>query len=130
MERASIWKEPKQSPDNEHETFSELVKKLLEEHNLKAVELAAKSNLSKTTISRILRDSNDKGKAYRPTESIVTAIAIALKVGRGGWERLMDAAFPERLICFEVLDCGGSVYDANARLDEAGLPLLGNPKID
>ena len=97
---------------------------------MKAVDLADMSNLSKTTISRILRDSNDKGQTYRPTESIVTAIAIALKVGRGGWERLMDAAFPERLICFEVLDCGGSVYEANARLDEAGLPLLGNPKID
>ena len=97
---------------------------------MKAVDLADMSNLSKTTISRILRDSNDKGQTYRPTASIVSAIAIALKVGRDGWERLLDAAFPERRIYLETLDCCGDIDEANARLYEAGLPLLGNPKID
>lgn len=56
------------------------------------------------------------------------AISLALKLSRTEWEELMLAAFPERVIWLDALARHDSVMNANIRLHEQGLPLLGNVK--
>lgn len=117
--------QPKQSP-NQIETFSTLVKGLLREKGWNAALLAEESNLSKTTVSRMLRDSNDKGSTYQPTANIVIAVCLALKLDEAEWEKMILAAFPQMAIWREGLQEHLSVHDVNCRLYEQGLPLLGN----
>ncbi len=116
--------QPKQSP-NQNETFSSLVQGLLQEKRWKAALLAEKSNLSKTTVSRILRDSNDKGSTYQPTANIVTAVSLAFELDIAGWEKMMLAAFPQMAIWREGFQEHLSVHDVNDRLYNKGFPLLG-----
>ena len=127
MQQASIWKQTEQSPDD-NRNFSELVNDLMKKKGWSAKYLAERSNLSKTTISRIQRNSNDKGQTYSPTANIVTAIAVAFGVGRNGWEQLMFAAFPETKVWFKALDCHYSIDKTNELLFDDGCPLLGNSK--
>lgn len=108
------------------ETFSNLVRGLLQEKGWNAAFLAKESNLSKTTVSRILRDSNDKGRTYQPTANIVTAVCLAFKLDTAGWDKLLLAAFPQMAIWREGFQEHLSVHDVNCRLYEQGLPLLGN----
>jgi len=117
--------QPKQSP-NQIETFSSLVKGLLREKGWNAALLAKESNLSKTTVSRILRDSNDKGSTYQPTVNIVTAVCLAFKLDRAEWEKMILAAFPQMAVWREGFQEHLSVHDVNCRLYEQGLSLLGN----
>ncbi len=117
--------QPRQGPD-QSETFSTLVKDLLRERGWSAAFLARESNLSKTTVSRILRDSNDKGSTYQPTANIVTAVCLAFKLDIAGWEKMMMAAFPQMAVWREGFQEHLSVHDVNCRLYEEGLPLLGN----
>jgi len=112
------------------ETFSELVNQLLTEKGWRASFLARESGLSKTTISRMLRDDNDKKSTYQPTEKIVIAVALAFKLDRAGYERLLNAAFPERAYWLTALDTHMSVNDLNQQLYEVGLPLLENTKAE
>ena len=95
-----------------------------------AARLAEMSNLSKTTISRIQRNSNDKGGPYNPTENAVAAIAIAFRIGQSGWRKLMFAAFPDRRIWLDSLEKGRSVIETNELLFDRGCPLLGNAKTE
>lgn len=117
--------QPRQGP-GQTETFSNLVRGLLQEKGWNAAFLAKESNLSKTTVSRILRDSNDKGRTYQPTENIVTAVCLAFKLDTAGWGKLLLAAFPQMAIWREGFQEHLSVHDVNDRLYEQGLPLLGN----
>lgn len=98
---------------------------------MRAAELARKSGLSKATMSRILnnkasRRKNGETVPYRATARVVTAIAIGLELGKSDWERLMDAAFPERRVWAEALDNHLDIIDTNTRLEEKGLPILGD----
>lgn len=92
--------------------------------------LAEKSNLSKTTISRIQRNSNDKGGPYNPTDNVVMAIAMAFRIGKSGWLKLLFAAFPDREIWLDSLKEGRDVIETNELLFEKGYPLLGNSKTE
>ncbi len=118
--------EPKR--EEQHLSFSLIVRHHLQKKGWKAAYLAQKSNLSKTTISRILRDRNDKGSSYLPTDSVVMSISLAFGLNRNEWEELTLAAFPERIIWLDALDHHDSVANTNVRLYEQGLPLLGNVK--
>lgn len=100
--------------------------------HMRAAELARKSGLSKATVSRILnnkasRRKNGETVAYRATDRVVTAIAIGLGLDKSDWERLLDAAFPERRIWLEALDNHLGIMATNMRLEEEGLPTLGDP---
>ena len=88
--------------------------------------MAKESNLSKTTVSRILRNSNDKGNTYRPTTNIVMAVCLTFKLDMTECEKLMQAAFPEVVLWREGIEKHLSVHDVNEKLYEQGLPLLGN----
>ena len=129
---ASVWKQTEQSPQPTEETLTSLVKRHMDANHMRAAELAYKSGLSKATVSRILsnkasRRKNGETVPYRASDRVVTAIAIGLGLDKSGWERLMDAAFPERRVWFEALDNHLNIMAANMRLDEEGLPTLGDP---
>ena len=89
-------------------------------------DLAAKSCLSEAMISRILRDRNDKGADYRPTEQVVAAISLSFELGTEGYEILRRAAFPQVAIWQEALKDFKTVAGANEELQKKGLPLLGS----
>lgn len=117
--------QPRQGP-GQNETFSSIVKGLLQERGWSAAFLAKESRLSKTTVSRILRDSNDKGSTYQPIENIVMAVCYAFKLDETEGDKLSLAAFPEKAIWREGLKQHLSIHEVNCRLYELGLPLLGN----
>ena len=128
---ASIWKQTEQSPQSAEETLTSLVKRYMDAQQMRAAELAYKSGLSKATVSRILNNKGSRRKngetvPYRATDRVVTAIAIGLGLDKSDWERLMDAAFPERRIWVEALDNHLDIVDTNMRLEEKGLPILGD----
>lgn len=91
-------------------------------------DLARRSRISEPTISRIVRNSNDKGGPYEPTDAVVMAISLAFGLDRARWESLLFAAFPERKIWFECLDKRLGAYEADSQLYDQGLPLLGKSK--
>lgn len=127
---SSIWKQTEQSPQPTEETLASLVKRKMDANHMHAAELAYKSGLSKATVSRILnnkasRRKNGETVPYRATDRVVTAIAIGLGLDKSGWERLVDAAFPERRVWVEALDNHLDIVTTNVSLEEKGLPILG-----
>jgi transcriptional regulator with XRE-family HTH domain len=123
MSKASFMAWTEQNPDK---TFSQCVKHLLQEKVMDQKDLAAKSCLSETTISRILRDWNDKGATYHPTEEVIAAISLSFELGTEGYEILRRAAFPQVAIWQEALKDFKTVAEANEDLQKKGLPLLGS----
>ena len=99
----------------------------MKEKAMSQTKLAFRSGLSKTTISRIVRNSNDKGGSYTPTEPIIMALSIALGLTSAeSKKQLFYAAFPERALWDDFLDRHLNLYQANEILYDNGLPTLGN----
>lgn len=125
-------KQPEQSPGYRHKelTFAELVKEYLSKRGWTQKELAEAANMSTTMVNHILKNSNGRGGPFKLTETMVTQLALAFKIGRAGRDKLLCAAFPERALWLEALDSRESVISLNCRLYENGLPMLGidNPK--
>ena len=117
-------------PDNNNinltKSFSDIVKEFMDIKGITQSDLVKESCLSKTTISRILRDSNDKGKGYLPTVQIVMAIFFGLKLKPDEAEKLFYYAFPSMSFMGEFLRKGLSIIEANEILYDNGLPVLGN----
>ena len=88
-------------------------------------ELTRKSGLSKTTVSRICRNSNDKGSSYLPTLPIIMSISVGLQLTRAQASALLFSAFPEMALWGGFLDERMDIDQANEILHDAGLPLLG-----
>ena len=88
--------------------------------------LVKSSALSKTTISRICRNNNDKGSSYLPTPSVVMAVSVGLKLSPAEAKELLFAAFPEMAHWSGFLESRLTIYEANEILYENGIPLLGN----
>lgn len=124
---ALALRQPEQSPEYSQSglTFSELVKQYLARNRMTQKELAEAANMSEPMVSRILRNSNGRGGPFKLTEEIVIQLALALKIGRTGRDKLLFAAFPERAYWLEALDNQESVISLNCRLYEDGLPMLG-----
>ena len=123
MSKASFLAWTEQNPNK---TFSQCVKHLLQEKVMDQKDLAAKSCLSEATISRILRDRNDKGATYHPTEEVIVAISLSFELGTEGYEILRRAAFPQVAIWKKALESFEAVTEANKKLKDKGLPLLGS----
>lgn len=108
-------------------TFSDAVKWLMKEKRMTQADLVARSCLSKTTISRICRNSNDKGGIYTPTEPVIMAVSIAFQLtSMESRTQLLYAAFPERAYWDKFLDNHFNINQVNEILYDNGLPLLGN----
>ncbi len=108
--------------------FSDAVKKLLKEKVKKQSDLVNESCLSKTTVSRICRNSNDKGSTYLPTIQIVMAVCVGLKLTRTQARELLFCAYPEMELWGDFLDNHLTIDQSNEILDYYGFPLLGNIK--
>lgn len=92
---------------------------------LSQIELADLSNLSRTTISRICRNSNDKGGLYQPKNlSIVVAVCIGLKLDKAESQELCFIAFPELRIWAYCIEHRLNIAATNIELDNSNLPLL------
>ena len=50
--------------------------------------------LTRTTVSRICRNSNDKGSSYQPTDRIVMSVCVALGLDSKETKELFNLAFP------------------------------------
>ena len=112
--------------EKNYKDFSTIVNEHLKIKGMKQTDLMKSSYLSKTTISRICRNSNDKGAAYLPTLSVVMAISIGLNLTRAEADKLFYAAFPEMEFWGEFLDKRMDIDQANEILYDNGLSLLGN----
>ena len=99
----------------------------MQEKGWKQIDLADAANLPTVTISRIMRNSNDRGGPFYLTEEIIAAIAVAFEKGEDGWRTLSDAAFPERRLWIEALRSKDNIIKLNMRLCDNGLPQLGLP---
>ena len=116
-----------QPAKKKRESFSKAVKRLMKEKGMTQSDLVERSRLPKTTISRILRNTNYKGGKYTPTDSIIMALSVALRLSSAeSTERLVYAAFPERALWKDILDKHLSIHETNILLEENKLPLLGN----
>jgi len=106
-------------------SFSAWVIDKMGDLQMSQADLVKSSLLSKTTVSRIIRNSNDKGLSYQPTLKVVMAISLGLGLDRSEANDLLFSAFPEVEVWGELLDERLNITRANIILYELGLPLLG-----
>ena len=91
-------------------------------------DLAQKSLLTKTTVSRICRNSNDKGSSYMPDFHTVMSVCIGLSLTPDEAEELLFSAFPEMSFMKRFLNEKLTIQQANDILYDNGLSMLGNIK--
>lgn len=103
-----------------------MVKRYMNEKEMSQQDLINASGLSRTTISRVCRNSDDKGSTYRVDDiRVVMALAVGLKLTSAQLYELMVIAFPELHIVKWALDHSLDIHDVNIRLYEQGLSPLG-----
>ena len=108
------------------ESFSDAVTRLMNKKGMTQAELAKRSGLSKLTVSRICRNSNDKGGFYTATETVIMALSIGFQLSsEESKKELLHAAFPERAFWNDFLDNHFDIHKTNEILYDNGLPLLG-----
>ena len=105
--------------------FSNTVIAIAKSKNISQIELVRLSQLSPATISRIFRNSNDKGSSYEPSLQVVLAICVALGLSSKEAAEVQNAAFPEMAVCRELFGKGLNIFDVNEILDDLGLKILG-----
>lgn len=118
----------KQSPAKkykEESALAKLINERLAELNWTQKDLAEAANMSEARLSRIMRGSKEKGNTVRVNEKDINQIALGLKMGKAGRDRLRYAAWPELLYIDEALDKGEGVISLNCRLYENGFQTLG-----
>ena len=71
--------QPKQSPDNIID-FASKVKEHLDAKGRNASWLAQRARVSKTTITRLLNNTDHRGNPYHPDRGTVIAICLALRI--------------------------------------------------
>lgn len=113
----------------EFKDFTVLVKQLMEAKNITRAELIEGSCLSKVTVSRILRNTNNKGSGYTPTMNVVSAICFGLKATDAEAEELLLSAFPQWKVGRKYFSKEYGIYDANSILDDNGLSPIGNTEL-
>ena len=117
---------PCRKNDNKVITFSDAVNRYLKTKRMTQADLIRKSQLTRTTVSRICRNSNDKGSSYQPTNRVVMSICVAFGLNHTQTAEMFDLAFPYFPYWNEIIEKRMDIFQANALLDEQGLPLLGS----
>ena len=115
---------PKQGPGKGKDTsaLAKLIKDSLKKNGMTQKELAIRSGLPESRISRILRDGN-----VRLTEQDINQLALGLRKTVRERNEMRYLAWPELLYIDEALDKRvGNITVLNCRLAEEGCPLLGN----
>lgn len=88
-------------------------------------DLAASANMSEARISRILNTKSGSPNKIIASEYELGQIALALEMGKDGFEILRRAAYPYLDMIDNALAEKQSVHELNIQLYEKGLPLLG-----
>ena len=125
----SIFRHADYNKDSNDEVkdFSTLVKYHLKTKKITQVQLSEDIGLSRSTMNRICRNSNDKGSFFKPELDVVYAISFGLKLTSIEAEELFNAAFLVRHNAIkESLDKKMSLADANIILYNKELPIIGN----
>ena len=123
---------PCSNPKKARKTFSDAVNKYLADKGMTQADLMARGNLSKTTVGRICRNTNDKGKdkdkktPYTPTHRMVMTVCVALVLSKTEKDEMMRIAFPEEEVWDEILEKKMNLIDANMYLKERNLHELGS----
>lgn len=117
---------PHISPNEICVSFSDMVKEYMKVKGYTQSELVKSSTLPKTVISRVLQNTNHKGKSYSPSYMTVLSICYGLKLNQEETIRLLLAAYPEIGVCLETIQQGKDIYETNKMLYECGLSLLGS----
>ena len=115
---------PKQSPTTRlgnTTAFVGAVKSYLTKKKMTQRDLAAKSGLSESMVSRMFKNLNGRGDTFDLTERMVYKIALGLNLGKNGYLELMEIAFPE---LFEALGCGRTYIHLTDMLNDNGKPPL------
>ena len=107
-------------------TFSAAIKYYMRMKKISRRELQQESNLSRTTIGRMCRNSNDKGSTYRPPIQVIWAVSVGLKLTHAEMDELFRLAYPESEFMGEILDNHLTMVRADILLAENNCPLLGN----
>lgn len=127
------WKQPEQSPGyqyHEQSALAKLINERLNQLNMTQRELASAANMPEARLSRIMRGRKEKGNTVAVTEQDLAQIALGLKMGKTGWDKLRYAAWPELAYIDEAFRLGENVIALNSRLLENGLPPLGIPPVE
>lgn len=106
-------------------TFSKCVNDTMSEKGITQANLERLSLLSRTTVSRICRNCNDKGSTYQPLLPVVCAVSIGLALNRIEAKNLLFSAFPELELLGEFLDRQLKIDEVNDILYDKGLTLWG-----
>lgn len=107
-------------------SLSSFVNDAMRKKHMTQADLIEASLLSRTTINRICRNSNDKESTYQASLPVVQALSIGLKLTRAETLEMLYTAFPEMELWGAFLDQHICIDEVNLRLDEAGLPLWGS----
>lgn len=116
--------QPKQSPGyecNEESALAKSIREDLKRLGLTQKDVATRGGMPQARLSRIMR-----GGKVRLTEKDINRLAFGLYKTPQGRDELRYLAFPELRYIDEALKQGESVVELNWRLEEAGLPLMGN----
>ena len=122
----SLPKQPESINHNQFTNFSEGVKHYMNEKNMTQAELSRASLMSKTIISRICRDSNDKGSYYTPALDCFMAVSIGLKLTPVEAKELFIATLPELALFDGFLEQRLNIDQVNEILYDKGLCVLGS----
>ena len=118
-----VYTTPKQSP-NETKTFGDLLLYHLKRKKKTQQMLADETGLSRSTIGRMIADTDHRGRNYHTTEEAVVKICVVLGLEPEQSQELYDAAFPERRIWWECIANRVSPEEIDKKLKKAGLPQL------
>ena len=116
--------------NNEQSALARLINERLDQLNMTQRDLAEAANMPEARLSRIMRGRREKGNSVAVTEQDLAQIALGLKIGKAGWDKLRYAAWPELTYIDEAFRLGENVIDLNGRLIDNGLPPLGIPPVD
>lgn len=115
---------PRKSQE-EKSKLSMIIKRELKKKKMKQKDLAKSANMSEARISRILNAQSGSPNKIIASEYELGQIALALEMGKEGFEILRRAAYPYLDMIENALSEKQSVHELNIQLYEKELPLLG-----
>ena len=115
-----------QNIDDRNKTFSDIIKGYLETRGITKAKFAKLCQISKSTVTKIIKNTNYKGTTYKPDVLAVMAICVGLKLTNMEAQNLFFTAFPEMMYLGSFLANSYDIDRANIVLYDEGLSILGN----
>lgn len=115
---------PCRKNDNKVITFSDAVNRYLKTKRITQADLIRKSQLTRTTVSRICRNSNDEGSSYQPTDRVVMSICVALELNHTETAEMFALAFPYFPYWHEIIEKRMDIFRQMRSLMNRACPCL------